>query len=475
MESYIKKYHREDGKNMTDEEKLEIGLFRYGLIHPLMQEGLPKGEKMALVRDILSKTYEIPGSGRMTISERTLFVYCKCYRKGGFPALLPEERKDAGNTRIIPDDVLKKAFELKEELPERSVREIIAILELSGNVPEGLLKNSTLSRVMSNNIKAAITPKTKSAKILRRFQKENVNDTWQSDIKYCIYLKNPKDPKEYIRTYLVCFLDDRSRKVCGKIYFEENAQNVEDCFRKAIVRMGIPTVFYTDNAQVYRTKRLKVICAELGCLIKYCRPYTPTSKGKVEKFNSYVDRSFEPEARKLGIETLDELNEYFEYWLSENYNNKKHSSIGATPEEIHAADKTHVKYISPEKLRGAFIQHLERKANKTATVSIEGNLYKLEGVLANKKVQLRFDKKDLANIEVYYNGQQYKNAEPLLIKNNVWDGENTVEASNKAAEESELKTSYLKLLKEKYEKKLKDKANRLNFSSLYSKEEVKDV
>ena len=458
---------------MTEEEKMEMGLFRYGLIHPLLQEGLRKGEKAALMRQILSKTYNIPNSSRTTVSERTLFTYLKWYREGGFSALVPDERKDAGSVRVIPEATLKKAFELKEELPERSIREIIEILELSGDAPEGLVKNSTLSRIMSNNIKT--TFKTKSAKVFRRFQKENVNDTWQSDIKYSIYLKDPSNTKEYIRTYLICFLDDRSRKVCGKLYFEENAQNVEDCFRKALVKMGIPRVFYTDNAKVYRTKRLQAICAELGCMMKYCRPYSATSKGKVEKFNSYVDRSFESEARRLGIETLDELNEYFEYWLSENYNNKKHSSIGATPEEVHSADKVHVKYISPEKLREVFIQRMERRANKTATVSIEGNLYKLESILANKTVQLRFDKKDPANIEVYYNGQQYKNAEPLIIRNNVWDGEAPVDSSATPTEKAMLKTSYLKLLREKYENRLKDRANRLSFNSLYSKGDTENV
>lgn len=460
---------------MTEEEKLEIGLFRYGLIHPLLREEMPKGEKMALVRQIIAKTYQVPNSNRTTISERTLFVYLKWYREGGFCALVPEERKDAGCVRSIPEEILKKAFELKEELPERSVREIIEILEMSGDAPEGLLKNSTLSRIMSNNTLLLTAPRIKAGRVLRRFQKENVNDTWQSDVKYSIYLKDPKNPKEYIRTYLICFLDDRSRKVCGKIYFEENAQNVEDCFRKALIKMGIPDIFYTDNAKYYRTKRLQAICAELGCMMKYCRPYSPTSKGKLEKFNSYVDRSFEPEARRLGIETLDELNEYFEYWLAENYNNKKHSSIGATPEEIHSADKAHIKYITPEKLRDIFIQRMERKANKTATVSLEGNLYKLEGILANKKVQLKFDKKDLTFIEVYYNGQQYKNAEPLIINNNVWDGETSIQSTVAILEEPELKTSYLKLLKEKYENKLKDKANRLNFTSLYNKEDTPNV
>jgi hypothetical protein len=52
---------------MIEEEKMEIGLFRYGLIHPLLQEGLPKGEKAALMRQILSKTYEPERSVREII------------------------------------------------------------------------------------------------------------------------------------------------------------------------------------------------------------------------------------------------------------------------------------------------------------------------------------------------------------------------------------------------------------------------
>jgi putative transposase len=463
---------------MNDEEKLEVGLFRYGIIHPLLQEGLQKGERSALIRDILSKTYNIPFSGRTTVGERTIYKYLAWYKAGGFKALLPGERKDAGSVRVIPDEVLKKAFDFKQDVPQRSIREIIEMLELSGYVEKGHLKNSTLSRIMYTNteIMPAAIEKCKT-KTFGRFQKENVNDTWQSDIKYCIYLKDPKNPSEYIRTYLVCFLDDRSRKVCGKIYFQENAANVEDCFRKALIKMGIPENFYTDNAQVYRTKRLQVICAELGCILKYCRPYSPTSKGKVEKFNSFVDRSFEPEARRLGIETIDELNEYFEYWLSENYNNKVHSELGVTPNEVHMAGKTHVKNISPERLREIFIQRQERMVNKAATVSLEGNTYRVEGVLARKKVELRFDIKDPEKVEVYYGNQRFKDAEPLVITNNVWDRHNDIGSNcvDVDIDKVNVKTSYLKLLKDKYDKKLKDRANQLNFKSLYQSEGEENV
>ena len=81
---------------MTDEQKMEIALFRYGVIHPLLDENLQKGEKATLMKQILGKTYDIPLSSRTTISERTLFKYLQWHREGGFQALLPQQRKDAG-------------------------------------------------------------------------------------------------------------------------------------------------------------------------------------------------------------------------------------------------------------------------------------------------------------------------------------------------------------------------------------------
>ncbi len=454
---------------MKEEHELELALFRYGLIHPLLDTSLSKGEKAALRKQILSKTHEIPSSSRTSVSERSLELYLHWYREGGFDALMPSVRKDAGTVRVIPEDVLEKAFEFKREVPERSIREVIRMLELSGFVEEGRIKNSTLSRLISGNIGNSGDKVTNPVKTYRRFQKEAVNDTWQSDVKHCIYLKDPKNTKEYLKTYLICFLDDRSRKVCGKIYFQENASNMEDCFRKALIKMGIPHNCYTDNAKIYRTKRLQAICAGLGSRLKYCQPYSPQSKGKLEKFNSFVDRSFEPEARRLGIGTIDELNEYFEYWLTENYNSKKHSELGMTPDEAHAIGKRHIREVTPEKLKEVFMRRDIRKADNTSVVSLCGNLYKLEGILARKRVELRYDAKNLKEVGVYFNGQRYKDAEPLKIRNNVWDGENAAPGQDFAetAEQPVIKTSYLKLLKEKYENGLRDKANRISFANLY--------
>ncbi len=193
----------------------------------------------------------------------------------------------------------------------------------------------------------------------------------------------------------------------------------------------------------------------------------------MEKFNAYVDRSFEPEARRLKIQTLEELNQYFDVWLAENYSNKVHAETRRTPLAAHQSEQARLRYVTPEELRKIFIQRQVRKADNAATVSLGGNLYRVEGFLARKKLELRYDTKDLSCVEVYYNGQQYRDAEPLIIRANVWDGETrpAVSKQEEVAGEKTVQTSFLKLLQERYEQKLKDKAHRIHYAKLYQKED----
>src|SRR5690606_6613693 len=97
-------------------------------------------EQMALMREIVSHEYETPSGQRRKISLRTLERYLKAYREGSWEALLPSVRADKLTTREIPEDVLAKAIALKQEQPGRSVRQIIAILELAAFVSPGAVK-----------------------------------------------------------------------------------------------------------------------------------------------------------------------------------------------------------------------------------------------------------------------------------------------------------------------------------------------
>lgn len=73
------------------------------------------------------------------------------YRKGKLEGLKPKERLDRGETRAIRDEIIDEAIKLKEELPYRSVRRLLEILEREGKIKPGEVAVSTLSRILRNN------------------------------------------------------------------------------------------------------------------------------------------------------------------------------------------------------------------------------------------------------------------------------------------------------------------------------------
>ena len=136
-------------------------------------------------------------------------------------------------SRQIKEDVLQKAMELKKEQPARSVRQIIAILELAKFVEPGVLKESTLFKQFH---KRGLTRKEltqKQTDTFRRFEAEYRNACWQGDVQHCIYLPHPDKEGKSKMAYLVVFIDDYSRfLVHGQFYFEERLPRLEDCLKK---------------------------------------------------------------------------------------------------------------------------------------------------------------------------------------------------------------------------------------------------
>ena len=97
----------------------EEGLRRYRIIAPLLDESLAECEKRGIRRLVCA---------REGISGRTLRRYVAAFEKGGFEALVPEERKDKGSSKAIPDEALQIAADLRRELPARSAERIQQML-----------------------------------------------------------------------------------------------------------------------------------------------------------------------------------------------------------------------------------------------------------------------------------------------------------------------------------------------------------
>lgn len=192
------------------------------------------------------------------------------------------------------------------------------------------------------------------------------------------YLPIGKDGEKK-QVYLVLFVDDCSRYVLhGEFYPVLDHVIVEDCFRKAIQKHGVPESVYFDNGKQYRTKWMTRACSKMGIRLLYARPYSPESTGKPERLNRVVD-SFLSEASLEKPQTLYKLNELFRVWLEECYQNKPHSALEgkASPEAAYRSDKKPLRFLEPEVIANAFLHCEVRKVDKAGCISFEGKKYEV--------------------------------------------------------------------------------------------------
>ncbi len=222
----------------------------------------------------------MPGSARtVTVSVRTLERFLAQYRQGGLDALYPKPRQDKGRMKL-PSTIVERAVALRREQPARSVEQIILLLEDEGIAAKGQVAASTLARhlrragVRRQDLLAVQTD------TFRRFEARHPHELWQSDAQHTLYLPDPVRPGHRRKAILFAIVNDYSRLlVHAQFYWDEKLPRLEDCFKKAILKHGIPERFYCDNGAVFSTHHLARICGRLGIHLSHSRPGRPQGRG----------------------------------------------------------------------------------------------------------------------------------------------------------------------------------------------------
>lgn len=399
----------------------QIAQERFELIAPLLEPDIEPAERSARRKRILERQ-QLLGP---PISERTLRRYIQNYREKGLQGLEPKTRRDQGELREISRDVLEDAKVLKAELPQRSIRQILEILEVEGKIAPGSVSHTTLGRHLRQSGFMGLPKTPKNG--FRRFQKEYRNQLWQVDLKYGPFIPDPRNPKKNCRTYLLAFIDDHTRLVThGQFYLDQSLPILENCFRKAILKRGVPDNVYVDNGKIFVSRWFRMACARLNIRHKATAPFSPEAKGKIERFMGTAD-TFVNEVGLLKPRTLKELNDAFLSWLEEGYNHKPHSSLNnRTPASVFAGDTRKLRFVSPEELRDAFLWEETRKVDKTGCIKLNGLVFDVGPDFVGRKVDVRFDPLDLDAVEIWFNGQKAKLAQELKINaDREWKSDTT--------------------------------------------------
>lgn len=382
---------------------------RMMVIAPLLNENLDKRSLIELKKQL---------SEEHKISYRTISRYHEAYLADGFEGLKPKEIP-CRNHNLLPDNfpqIVDTAVELRRECPQRSVKDLIRIMELEGLVQEGSISRSTLQRHLHSRGFGAHQMKvyTKKGAAARRFQKSQRCMLLQGDIKYGPYLPIGKNGSKK-QVYLSAFIDDATRFiVAAKFYEHQKVSIIEDTLRAAIMQYGKPDAIYVDNGKQYRSSWLSKACNVLGIKLLFAKPYHPEGKGKIEAFNRRMD-SFLSEVALMNIRTLEELNDLLSLWIQDHYHKSPHHGLsGITPQTAFKTDKRPLKFIDMNTLKEAFLHKEERKVDKTGCISLEGKKYEVGLHLLGRKVCVHYDPSWNNVVEIHY-----QDLAPFLAKEQV--------------------------------------------------------
>lgn len=339
----------QDREHAEAERRKAVGLFRYGVIADLIHAERGQRGLYAKMREKAAQDWEIPGTLRRKIQTETIRGWLSDYRRGGFDALLPKVRRDAGCARAIPQAVADRLCEAKEQHPDYSVTLVIDEVKKSSPLPEGVvLAPSTVHRVLSL---AGLMEKKRgepTAKDRRRFSFEMAGELWMSDVMH--------GPSVVVsgrqrKTYLIAIIDDATRLVPYSAFaLNETASAFLTVLEQAIRRRGIPKRIYVDNGSAFRAQQLAMVCAKLGITLIHARPYQPQGKGKMERWFRTVRLQLLPTLQPEDKKSLDAINRRLWAWVEGEYHRNPHRGLeGETPADRWASHSEDVR-LPPDEL-----------------------------------------------------------------------------------------------------------------------------
>ena len=267
---------------MTEEEKMAVATFRFGVIAEFVNGPAPEyGEKERLLREKCARKWDIPHSSKTRISRSTILRWIADYKAGNnkLEALYPKDRNDRGKSRSLDEETSLALIRLRNELPKATAIKLMKQMNERGLVTPGIELNlSTVYRFLHRHDLMARPGKKPEDR--RKYEAQLPNDLWQADV-----MHGPKVEFEgrQRKTYLIAIIDDHSRLIpYARFYLSEKLSCWLDALEQALARRGLPRKLYVDNGAAFRSKQFEATAASLSIVLIHSRPYKPQGKGKIE-------------------------------------------------------------------------------------------------------------------------------------------------------------------------------------------------
>lgn len=396
---------------MDDARRREIALFRFGVLGVLVSARLEHGDRKALFELAAKREHRMPNGRIELVSRRTVENWYYAYRAGGFAALMPTPRKDAGTSRVMSVAVCDWVVRAKREKPRRSIERVIRMLERAKIVLPDELTHSTVHRLLERHGISARPSRgaedeageALGTRVERRsFIAEHVGDLWVGD---ALHVHRPvRFPGGRIgKAYLLSQIDSASRYVPeSELGEHERDIDQEHGLHQAILKFGRPRVYYVDRGAAYVARSLRAICPELDCRLVHAGEGDPEAKGVIERWHRTWREEVEDELPHDVI-AYNDLVAIHNAWLAREYHLRPHDTTKEPPRERFFRELHELRAgPSPGKLAEIFLHREPRTVRKDGTVRWKGGYLEVRSELEGKKVELRFDPRDESALPKVY-------------------------------------------------------------------------
>lgn len=396
---------------MTEKEREQVALFRYGIIAPLLNGQV---DSKQYFEELEEKVHSIPYYGERKIAVKTVKEWLLNYRRNGFDALKPKKRADRGNSRRLSPDDQDHILDIRKKFLHMPVSVFYEQLIRQGEINRNQISYSTINRLLKkHNLSGKILSAIPERK---RFAHEKVNILWQADLSHGPYIKIKGKVK---KTFLIAYIDDCSRLVpFAQFFTSEGFDGLRMVTKEALIRRGKPAIIYADNGKIYRSETLQYACAQLGITLTHTQPYDPQSKGKIERFFKTVQTRFYPLLKAEPVESLEELNERFWRWLEEDYHRREHASLdGKTPHEVFHSQLESITFLEDTSiLDSIFMKREQRKVKADGTISLNKQLYEVPADFIGYSVDVRIDD---TGVYIFKDDKKVAEAKPVSMTDNA--------------------------------------------------------
>jgi len=230
-------------------------------------------------------------AARFGTSRQSVDTWRRRFRAEGMPGLVDRSHRPRRSPNRISAEVEALVCELRRRHPRWGARRISYELARAGEVAAP--SRTSVHRILVRNGLVAMQTQ-EHKRVYRRWERAEPMHLWQLEIVGGVPLADGRSCK------LLTGIDDHSRfVVVAAVLIVPTGRAVREAFTAAMRRYGVPSEVLTDNGKQFtgrhtRPQPVEVlferVCRENGITARLTKPRSPTTTGKIERFQCATRR-----------------------------------------------------------------------------------------------------------------------------------------------------------------------------------------